>query len=377
MTEKPSGPELESGELSPDWQQQAAFSPGEARVRLALAAGEVGDWHWNAASDSLELSPIARRLLGIEKERSLVRSDLLTVIPPDDIPRLQQARESAIAKHERYEIEHGVHHADGRPAWLVSSGLPIFEGDRLTGVVGVVRDVTERRQAEEKLAVALQGKEALLREVNHRVKNSLQLVMSVLALQARASDDPMVRQSLAEAESRIAIIASLHRSLYVTGQHDRIELADQLREVARTTMAAFDPNGLLELRESVEASPSMPVETAEAIVLIVCELLTNAVKYAYGAGAAGVVHLNLSRDGDSISLSVADEGSGLPPDFDMRTSAGFGMRIITALVRKLGGELSIFPRFPGVVFTVSFPLPERTDDSTEFPPHIGSGDPVS
>lgn len=119
------------------------------------------------------------------------------------------------------------------------------------------------------------------------------------------------------------------------------------------------------------------METAEAIVLIVCELLTNAVKYAYGAGAAGVVHLNLSRDGDSISLSVADEGSGLPPDFDMRTSAGFGMRIITALVRKLGGELSIFPRFPGVVFTVSFPLPERTDDSTEFPPHIGSGDPVS
>ena len=196
----------------------------------------------------------------------------------------------------------------------------------------------------------MEAREALLHEVNHRVKNSLQLVSSLLSLRASRSTDPELRAGLAEARSRIGVVAQVHRRLYQAGTHGRIDdLASFLRELSDDTVAALDPEGRINLTfisptENEAHAVRAPIDRAVPMALIVSELVTNAVKYAFPDGQDGTIRVSVQRveeEDGMLAISVKDDGIGLPEDFDPTASSGVGMRVVTTLVKQLRARLEV------------------------------------
>jgi PAS domain S-box-containing protein len=240
---------------------------------------------------------------------------------------------------------------------------------RSVAVLESLTDVTAQRQAEAALVEALEAREALLHEVNHRVKNSLQLVSSLLSLQAARSADPELRAGLAEARGRIGVVSQVHRRLYQTGTHGRIDdLAGFLRELCDDTVAALDPEGRIGLefvapKEDGAGAVRAPIDRAVPLALVVSELVTNAVKYAFPDRRAGTIRVSFRREeaeGGALVVSVEDDGVGLPEGFEPATSRGIGMRVVATLVRQLRARLEVRRASPngGAAFDIVMPRPE-------------------
>jgi two-component sensor histidine kinase len=207
--------------------------------------------------------------------------------------------------------------------------------------MGTCTDIEDRKRIEAELADAVAAKEVLLQEVNHRVKNSLQLVTALLQLQAAQARDPQLREALGEAQARLSVVASLHQRLYSTSQHDRVDFGEYLRDLAAETLRSLDARGRIALEVEAEGGIILPLTEAAPLALVVSELVTNAVKYAFAGRDRGHLRLALRRQGSGARIEVADDGVGLPDGFDPRASGGLGMRIITSLVRQVGGTLSL------------------------------------
>lgn len=213
----------------------------------------------------------------------------------------------------------------------------------------------ENEAAQEEVRLARDRAEALLREVNHRVGNSLQLVSSFISLQRRQMSDDSARAALKEAQARIEAVAHVHRQLYASGDVSAVAMDDYL-------------NGLIdELKKSIgpgEASPDIRLEVeplavsadqAVSLGVIVTELVTNAVKYAYAPGQGGEirVRLNCLTEGRAL-LSVEDDGPGMGDGLPKGT--GLGGKIVSAMARGLRSEVEIDPAHRGVRARLVFDL---------------------
>lgn len=223
----------------------------------------------------------------------------------------------------------------------------------LQGSANLLGMAIERQRYETKLKSALDRHQMLLMEISHRVKNSLQLVASMLHLQAKAVGDPELTRHLGEASNRVSAVARAYDRLAVDADVERIEIGGYLRDVCKD----FD-DSVAHSEIRVEAAERAYLATASAIplALIVSELVTNAAKYGYPKGEGGPIWVGLTRQADGgLSISVRDEGIGLPADFDPAKSKGLGMRIVTALSRQLNATLTQQPLARGTEFVLRIP----------------------
>jgi light-regulated signal transduction histidine kinase (bacteriophytochrome) len=187
----------------------------------------------------------------------------------------------------------------------------------------------------------LRQKDFLLREVNHRVQNSLALAASFLTIQMKALEDPVARAPLEEASRRLTAVGLVHRRLYRGDQLETVALDRYLTELAEEMVGTLDEDWGRHLR--VDAAPvTVPTDKAVIIGLVVTELFINAVKYAYH-GKPGRLDIGLVEDGDRLRLIVADQGGG-----KQGPRVGFGSKMMDALVRQMGGTLTYHDNAPGV-----------------------------
>lgn len=272
--------------------------------------------------------------------------------PPETLPLTRAVRDHEVVVDARWIIRH----PDGTEVLAIGNARPVLDLDgNAIGAVLTIRDDTERHAAETALAETVKVKDVLLHEVNHRVKNSLQLVTSLLQLQASKATSPELKQNLLEARSRIAVVASLHQRLYMTGQHDHVSLATYLHDMATETISALDGDTRLALRFTCPPDLTLPLDRAVPLALVMSELLTNAIKYAFDEDVPGTIDLTTTQEAGMITITLDDDGCGLPPAFDPAQSNGIGMRIVTALTRQLHGTLTIAALDRGTRFTLSFP----------------------
>ncbi|NOT41612.1 MAG: GAF domain-containing protein [Alphaproteobacteria bacterium] len=262
---------------------------------------------------------------------------------------------------------HGIHRAmnvilqgDGTPFGVLevdSRSKGDFSKNDITflqGAANVLGMAIERERRERRLKAAVARQELLLKEINHRVKNSLTLVTSMLSLQIGKDTGTELQQRLQEAANRVSAISRAHERLYQNNDVDVLELGGYLRDVCQ------DLN-LSSTRCTVEvkAVEGVRIATDRAIpfVLLATELVTNAVKYAYPDRENGKVQVSLTRRGaDHIVLTVADDGIGLPEGFDGQASKSLGMRMVRAFTAQLGAALSVRDRQPGSEFVLVAPL---------------------
>jgi two-component sensor histidine kinase/PAS domain-containing protein len=194
----------------------------------------------------------------------------------------------------------------------------------------IMVDITDRKAAES-------HQSEMFDELNHRVKNNLAAVSAMLGMQARVSEDRVVREQLQKAVDRIQTIADVHASLYRGTSADQVDLGAYLQRLGeRLSTTLVDPE---RVHVEVDAAPVMaPLDEAVALGLIVNELVTNAAKHAYPPPASGVISVSLKQPRSGIELKVADRGVGLPR---VTEGTGIGMRLVRSLVQQCRGELEV------------------------------------
>jgi two-component sensor histidine kinase len=209
----------------------------------------------------------------------------------------------------------------------------------------------EVRAARDRYAALAAEREMLLREVNHRVGNSLQIIVSLLHLQAASSEDDGVKAALTNAMGRVAAVAQVHRRLYTSEDFKTVMLNQYLQALIEDLRRSAEGNRLTRLTlesEPIEIDP----DRAVAIGIVANELIMNAVKYAY-PDSAGPISVALRRVGDSFELSIADRGVGMRST-PAPGSTGMGQRIVAAMAAKLNASVERDPDFAGTRIVLSF-----------------------
>ncbi len=209
----------------------------------------------------------------------------------------------------------------------------------------------EVHASRDRYAALAAEREVLLREVNHRVGNSLQIIASLLHLQANSSADDDVKAALSNAMGRVAAVAQVHRRLYTSHDLNTVMLNQYLEALLEDLRRSAEGNRMSRL--TLKADPvEIDPDRAVAIGIIVNELVLNAVKYAYPDGA-GPIHVELRRDGGDIELAISDDGVGLQAKQDPR-STGMGQRIVGAMANKLEAEVKRDPSHAGTRMVLRF-----------------------
>ena len=205
------------------------------------------------------------------------------------------------------------------------------------------------------MARALELKDVLLHEVNHRVKNSLQIVTSLLALQERGGDAALAA-NLREARSRVETVARVHERLYATSAHDKVEVVSYLRDLVEEVMSAVADDDRVRLAfESDGNELHLGVEHSVPLALIVTELVLNARKYAFPDGRQGCVTIRTKCRDQNFVLEVEDDGVGFAPSKPGKAT-GLGMRIVGALSAQLHADTAHLPTKQGTRFQLVMTL---------------------
>lgn len=232
--------------------------------------------------------------------------------------------------------------ADARRATVLLRAVPLHPGGRPTGAAVLLRDVTELKRRDR----ALISKDATIREIHHRVKNNLQSVSALLRLQARRTDNPEARGALNEAVRRVAAIALVHELLSgsVDEAVDLDVVVDQLVPVL-ADVAAADGQAVVRREGRLGVLPS---DLAMPLVMVLTELIQNAVEHGFADGADGEVVIDADRSTRRLLVTVRDDGVGLPDGFDLRAVERLGLQIVNTLVQiELGGTLALTSRPEG------------------------------
>ncbi len=274
-------------------------------------------------------------------------AQLYPFISPQHLERTIEATGRALATGQPQALELELE-LDGRQRCfeerIVASGQD--------EAIAILRDVTAEKRAEK-----AQAQEVLLREIHHRVKNNLQVISSLLALQAGTAADPQTRSLLRESQDRVRSMALIHEKLYQSGAERGVSFAEYARDLAAHLRHSYAGNaGPVDLAVDVEEL-SLDMDVSVPCGLLINELVSNALKHAFPQGRKGTVRLSLHRAGDgTLRLAVSDDGVGLPEGLDVRSPRTLGLRIVNILAAQIRATLEAGPG-PGTTITLVFPAP--------------------
>jgi len=263
----------------------------------------------------------------------------------------EQVMRSGMAAHVEEISPHPPH---GRwfevHAYPQSGGLSVY-----------LRDVTDRHQANERIKRALQEKEVLLREVHHRVKNNLQIICSMLRLQARNLHDETLLQALRDCRERVQAMAMLHDQLHRAKDFSNLNLGEYIRNLASSLFCSYGVNSAdVELRMDIE-DIAVSIDTAIPCGLIVNELVSNSLRHAFPGGRKGCVSLGLhARSGGRAELTVADNGRGFFKETNGHQARSLGLRLVDLLAEQIDAALT-FSGAPGAVYRLVFQVTESQE----------------
>jgi len=232
--------------------------------------------------------------------------------------------------------------------------IPIISNKKIVQVMMIFRDVSRKKEVEELKLRSAEQKEIMLREIHHRVKNNLAIVISLISIQIRNYPNPELRKPMKDIEMRIRSMALIHEYLYRSDILDRIPLSNYLYSLASVILGTLG-EGNIQLATDI-APINISIKTALPLGLITNELITNAIKYAFPDHQEGEVHIILKpeiNNGGYYRLTIEDNGVGLPVDFSFEKPASTGMFIVKLLIEQLGAKLEI-EKNKGTSFHISF-----------------------
>jgi len=242
-------------------------------------------------------------------------------------------------------------------SWMEVFLNPIYGVDnKVSEISGIGHDITEKKISEEKLKQSLKEKEVLLKEVHHRVKNNLQVISSILNLQSSYVKDKRTLEILRESQNRIKSMAFIHESLYQTKDFSSINFTEYVTNLTSNLVHSYQGfEDQVELDLKIQEL-YLNLDLAIPCGLIINEILSNALKYAFPKNRKGKISLRLALKNQEITLVIQDNGIGLPEHIDYRNTESLGLQLVVTLVDQLGGQIKL-DRSKGTKFTIVFRNP--------------------
>jgi two-component sensor histidine kinase len=218
----------------------------------------------------------------------------------------------------------------------------------------LTNEVAERKQAEELIRASLHEKEILLKEIHHRVKNNLQVISSLLSLQARKMQDPASLEQLRNSQNRIRSMALIHEKLYQSKDLSRIDFSEYIQSLTAHLMRTYN-NFAHDVNLNVQVEDVyLSIDKAVACGLLLNELISNSLKYAFSNGNKGEIRIQLKQAQDSrVSLVVGDNGVGIPAEVDFHNTSSLGLQLVNTLVNQIEGTIEL-DRSQGTCFRIGF-----------------------
>jgi len=345
----------------------------EARYRTLVE--EIPAVTFMAALDGgvseLYVSPQIEELLGFTQQE-WVENPILwyTQLHEGDRERWHEEFARTLNCAERFQSVYRFRARDGHVVWVHgeakvgrdSDGRPLF-------LQGIAFDITDRKEAEEALRHArdelevkvqdrtaqiqasLQEKEVLLKEIHHRVKNNLQLISSMMRLQSGTIEDPNMLHVFKESQDRVKTMARIHEELYRSKDLARIDFAKYTRGLATNLVRSFGTGVRLEVDIN---DVYFAIDTAIPCGLIINELVSNCLKYAFPEGQPGEIQIGLRTNGDDrFTLTIRDNGVGFPTDLDFQKTTSLGLQLVNTLAKQLKGTIQL-DRDSGTAFVITF-----------------------
>lgn len=252
---------------------------------------------------------------------------------------------------QQFEVE--LMDAEGRSIWVETFLNPIAGAEGVQEISCMAYGITDRKEAEHKLRQSLNEKEVLLKEVHHRVKNNLQVISSILSLQsAHVDGDERILELLRVSRDRIRSMSFIHESLYQNKDFSSIDMATYIDGLSRNLVMSYSLTGNISLERDLRRV-ELVLDQAIPCGLILNELISNAFKHAFPDGRAGTVRIGLRQEGERVSISIADDGVGLPEGFSTRDDGNLGLELVRTLVGQLDGALEV-KTGNGVVYLLTF-----------------------
>jgi PAS domain S-box-containing protein len=319
------------------------------RLLAALKASRSGTWRWSIADDRVEWDEALCQVYGIPPDRAPRTSgEFLTLIHPDDREHAWSQIRACIEEGRDADYEfRAVVGSDIR--WIYDRSALVRNPDGTPGyMLGACLDVTEQRRVRAERDAALEKQKLLLRELGHRVKNHLGMIVSLLRLKQSRQTDPAAIEDFTRAIERINTIAYLHDRLYRSDDVESVDVRKYLGDICDNLHASLLAETRIEIVREIEPF-ELHVDQAVPIGLIVNEAITNAAKYAFGPGQEGRITVRLRVRGERATLTIADNGRGFAPD----RPQGVGTRLVRALATQIGARLRVVSR-RGVTYSLTF-----------------------
>ena len=341
-----------------EWVKQQALQYSEERFRLLVEGvqdyaifmldGEGLVTTWNIGADRLT-GYRSEEILGQHYDSFYPKDELASGLPARDL-QMAAAAEASSAEQDRWMVRKDA------TRFLANVGVTGLRDEHggLRGYAVVIRDITERKRTEDQIQASLKEKEVLLREVNHRVKNNLQVIYSMLRLQSQSITDPKVLELFEDNQARVRAMALLHETLYQSQDLSRIDMAGYISKLAGQLFKSYGISpDTIRLRLNV-APVSFSLDTAIACGLLINELVSNSLKHAFPNGRTGevAIHLVPDRPGTHV-LTVSDNGVGLPATFEVGKGKSLGWQLVPMLVEQLKGTFELH-RDAGTTVTLTF-----------------------
>ncbi|AKB24880.1 sensory transduction histidine kinase [Methanosarcina sp. MTP4] len=353
--------------------EQAYKSLKESEKGLAEAQrmAHIGNWSWNIKTDELFWSDEVYRIFGLNPQEFKVTYDLfLTYVHPEDLERLLNSINEGL-NGRPYDVNYRIILADGEERVVHTEAEIIFyEGTVPVQAKGIVQDITERKMTEESME---KMEKFRIKEIHHRIKNNLQVISSLLSLQAETFRERDVLEAFKESQNRVFSMALIHEVLYKGESTDTLDFAAYLRKLTADLFRSYKlGSDKIKLNLDLE-QVYLGMDTAIPLGIIVNELISNALKHAFPSGSGGEIYVNLcknesfaanhaspgpdpsctDKNGFHYLLTVGDNGKGIPEDIEFLNADSLGLQLVNILVEQIDGCIEL-KRDHGTKFSIWF-----------------------
>jgi len=337
----------------------------------AQKIAHIGSWDWNIVTNESYWSDETYRILGYNPQGFKPNYNaFLRYVHPDDRKYVDKAVKQAL-NGKPFNIDFRIISADGIERIVNEQGKVVFDEERNpVRMKGTVQDITERKRAEEALAKL---EKIRIKEIHHRIKNNLQVISSLLSLQAEKFSDTKILEAFKESQNRVASMALIHEELYKGNRIDTLDFSDYLRKLAADLFSSYNlRNDKIRLKIELE-QVYLDMDTAIPLGIIVNEVVSNSLKHAFSNGREGEIGITLKKaenftvnkessgvengckEDNSLQyiLRVTDNGKGIPEEIDFQTADSLGFQLINILVEQIDGCIEL-RKDQGTDFTIRF-----------------------
>jgi PAS domain S-box-containing protein len=345
-------------------EMEHAAQLSEVRYQSVIAALDAGIIVRNAQGQVTSANAAVERILGLSRADLARRSASdpgWQSIRPDGTPLPGPELPAAVTLRTgqpQRDVSLGVRKPDGSLAWLLVNAQPLSEpgSQETAGVVVSFIDMTAYHEAQDRLQASLAEKEVLLKEVHHRVKNNLQVIISLLRLQSLPLADVEIKEQFRDTQNRVRAMALVHEQLYGAYDLAHIALKAYIQQLAATVLRSYNVHGSqIALSLDIDPALELTIEIAAPLGLILTEIISNSVKYAFPGRQCGSIAISARHTPTALTVHVTDDGVGLPAGFDPQASPSLGLQMVQRLAIQLGGTIAVESQ-PGTRFELTIPL---------------------